>query len=84
MRVNASQNRTSPPTTCLLDKNIVRAAFEARARVQRGRRPLPHQGQAAMVYQALRQAGFIIYVTPEMSTQHNVATRSSQHLFSSL
>src|SRR5262249_52456127 len=56
---------TSRPTTCLLDKNIVRAVFEARVRVQRGRIPLPHQAQAAIVYQALQQARLTTYVTPE-------------------
>ena len=65
MRANASLSGTSPPTTCLLDKNIVRAVFEARVRVQRRRIPLPHQAQAAIVYQALQQAGFTTYVTPE-------------------
>ena len=57
MRANASLSGTSLPTTCLLDKNIVRAVFEARVRVQRKRIPLPHQAQAAIVYQALQQAG---------------------------
>ena len=48
MPANASLSGTSLPTTCLLDNNIVRAAFEARGRVQRGRIPLPHQAQAAI------------------------------------
>jgi hypothetical protein len=65
MQANASLSRTSLPTTCLLDKNIVRAVFEARVRVQRRRIPLPHQAQAAIVYQALQQVGFTTYVTPE-------------------
>src|SRR5712691_5857474 len=65
MPAHASLSGTSLPTTCLLDKNIVRAVFEARVRVQRRRIPLPHQAQAAMVYQALQQAGFTTYVTPE-------------------
>ena len=65
MPANVSLSGTSLPTTCLLDKNIVRAVFEARVRVQRRRVPLPHQAQAAIVYQALQQAGFTTYVTPE-------------------
>lgn len=43
----------------------MRAVFEARVRVQRGRIPLPHQAQAAIAYQALQQAGLIAYVTAE-------------------
>lgn len=50
------------PATCLLDKNIVRAVFEARVRVQRGQIPLPHQAKAAIGYQALQQAGLTTYV----------------------
>ena len=65
MPANASLSGSSLPTTCLLDKNIVRAVFEARVRVQRRRIPLPHQAQAAIVYQALQQEGFTTYVTPE-------------------
>src|SRR5712691_3848469 len=65
MPANASLSGTFLPTTCLLDKNIVRAVFEARIRVQRGRIPLPHQAEAAMGYQALWQAGLTTYVTPE-------------------
>ena len=51
----------------------MRAVFEARVRVQRGRVPLPHQAQAAMVYQALRQVGLTTYVTPE--TVHSAQRR---------
>jgi hypothetical protein len=43
----------------------VRAVFEARVRVRLRRIPLPHQAQAAIVYQALLQAEFTAYVTPE-------------------
>jgi hypothetical protein len=43
----------------------VRAVFEARVRVRRRLIPLPHQAQAAIVYQALLQAEFTAYVTPE-------------------
>ena len=67
MLANASLSGISLPTTCLLDKNIVRAVFEARVGVQRRRIPLPHQAQAAMVYQALRQAGLLTYVTLDES-----------------
>ena len=74
MPANASLSGTSLPTTYLLDKNIVRAVFEARVRVQRGRLPLTHQAQAAMVYQALRQAGLLTYVTPE--TVHSAQRRA--------
>ena len=65
MTANASLSGRSLPTTCLLNKNIVRAVFEARIRVQRGRIPLLHQAKAAMAYQALRQTGLTVYVTPE-------------------
>ena len=50
MPAHASLSGTSRPTTCLLDKNIVRAVFEARVRVQRGQVPLPHQAQAAIMH----------------------------------
>lgn len=73
MPANASLSGISLPTTCLLDKNIVRAVFEARVRVQRGRLPLSHQAQAAIGYQALRQAGLTVYVTPE--TVHSAQRR---------
>jgi hypothetical protein len=65
MRANASLSGTSLPTTCLLDKNIVRAVFEARVRVRRGLIPLPHQARAAIVYQALLHAELTTHVTPE-------------------
>jgi hypothetical protein len=65
MPANTGLSRTSLYTTCLLDKNIVRAVFEARVRVQRGRIALPHQAQAAMLYQVLQQAGLTTYVTSE-------------------
>jgi hypothetical protein len=81
MPANASQSTTSLPTTCLLDKNIVRAVFEARVRVQRRRIPLPHQAQAAIVYQALQQAGFTTYVTPETA---NAAQRRDSLIAASL
>src|SRR5215472_4462453 len=65
MPATVSPSSTSLPTTYLLDKNIVRAVFEARVRVRRGRTPLAHQAQAAVWYQALQQAGLTVYVTPE-------------------
>ena len=81
MRVNASQSTTSLPTTCLLDKNIVRAVFEARVRVRRRLIPLHHQAQAAIAYQALLQAGCTTYVTPE--TVHS-AQRRDPHIAASI
>jgi len=73
MPANSRLSGTFLPTTYRLDKNIVRAVFEARVRVQRGQIPLPHQAQAAIVYQALQQAGLTIYVTPE--TVHSAQRR---------
>jgi hypothetical protein len=81
MQANASLSTTSLPTTYLLDKNIVRAVFEARVRVRRRLTPLPHQAQAAMAYQALLQVGLIAYVTPE--TVHS-AQRRDPHITASI
>ena len=57
MQANASLSTTSLPTTCLLDKNIVRGVFEARVRVRRRLIPLHHQAQAAMAYRPSYRRG---------------------------
>ncbi|MCS6861766.1 MAG: hypothetical protein NZT92_15790 [Abditibacteriales bacterium] len=53
------------PTTFLLDKGIVRGAFEATVRLVAGRPPTDDQLQAISVYQALLTAGRRVGVTPE-------------------
>ena len=46
MPANASLSGTSLPTICLLDKNVVRAVFEARIRVQQANMSVLHRASA--------------------------------------
>jgi hypothetical protein len=59
-------NRVSLPTSCLLDKNVVREALRGLVREALGRM-LPHRQSASLaVVRMLMAYGGLLYITPEL------------------
>jgi len=59
-------SKISLPTSCLLDKNIVREALRGLVRETLGRHLPPRQGASLGVVRALIAYGGLLYITPEL------------------
>jgi hypothetical protein len=58
----------SLPTSCLLDKNVVREALRGLVRATLGMPLPPRQGTSLGVIHALIAHGGLLYITPEFMT----------------
>jgi hypothetical protein len=59
-------NKISLPTSCLLDKNVVREALRGLVHETLGRTLPPRQGTSLVVVRTLIAYGGLLYITPEL------------------